>query len=45
MYVRKCKTWKCVSLQNKLYNILQYEIYFPFPLDKTAQRSVQRVAQ
>ena len=42
MYIRKCKIRKCISLQMKLQNILQYEIYSPLPLNKTAQRNSQR---
>ena len=41
MYIRKCKIRKCISLQMKLQNILQYEIYSPLPLNKTAQRNSQ----
>lgn len=42
MYIRKCKIRKCISLQMKLQNILEYEIYSPLPLNKTAQRNSQR---
>ena len=42
MYIRKCKIRKCISLQMILQNILQYEIYSPLPLNKTAQRNSQR---
>ena len=36
MYIQKC-----ISLQNVLYDILQYEIYSPLPSNKTAQRNSQ----
>ena len=54
MYIQKCKIRKCISLQNVLEDILQHEVCFPLnktartkftTLHKTAQRSVQRVAQ
>ena len=41
MYIRKCKIRKCISLQNVLQDLLQYEIYYPSPLDKTSQRNSQ----
>ena len=41
MYIWKCKIWKCMSLQNVLKDLLQYEIYYPLPLNKTAQRNSQ----
>ena len=41
MYIRKCETRKCISLQNVFYDILPYEIFSPLPLNKSAQRNSQ----
>ena len=38
-FIRKYKIRKCISLQNVLKDILQYEIYSPLPLNKTAQQN------
>ena len=39
--IRKCKIRKCMLLKNVLQDILQYKIYSPLPLNKTAQRNSQ----
>ena len=41
MYIRKLKIQKCASLQNVLSDLLQYEIYYPSPLNRTAQQNSQ----
>ena len=38
-FIRKYKIRKCISLQKVLKDILQYEIYSPLYLNKTAQQN------